>query len=82
MGLNSLTVHLFFSVQALFVEASIGMPPRITRFDAAMDFKFQQVMTISCKFVAFLSISAFEECKILDIPLVNFVLLAIFSVRP
>ena len=63
MGLTSLTVHLLFSVQALVVEASIGVPPRITRFEAAMGFKFQQVMTMSCKCVAFLSISVFEEFK-------------------
>ena len=61
MGLTSLTVHLLFSVQALVVEASIGVPPRITRFEAAMGFKFQQVITISSKCVAFLSISAVEE---------------------
>ena len=52
MGLTSLTFRipaLVWVHQALVVEASNAFPPRISRFDAAIDFKFQQVMTISCR---------------------------------
>ena len=51
MESTSFTLHLPVLVwlqQALMVEASIGFPPRISRFDAAIDFKFQQVIKIFC----------------------------------
>ena len=50
MGFTSPTAHLpalLWVQQALMVDASIGFPPRISRFDAAIDFKFQQVIKIS-----------------------------------
>ena len=45
MGLSYLTVHLTALVwlHALVVDAQSIPMYRITRFDAAMDFKFQQV---------------------------------------
>ena len=51
MGFTSPTAHLpalLWVQQALMVDASIGFPPRISRFDAAIDFKFQQVIKIFC----------------------------------
>ena len=36
------------AMQVLVVEATHEMPPRISRFDAAIDFKFQQVVSCNC----------------------------------
>ena len=51
MEFTSLTLHLpalILVQQVLVAEATIGFPPRISRFDAAIDFKFQQVIKIFC----------------------------------